>query len=154
MVQAGCLCPAGHRREPTALSTRDLLARYFKGLITLYASEFWLGAPVLCVRCATGSPAAEGTSGVWVLQAGAALNQGWHPPAHPHRIKPKVHNLMHWCCFEVFKCKGTCNISELAVLWESVEFFWCAASVCQEWTQGCHAHHAQWMGSTHSCHGH
>lgn len=64
MVQAGCLCPAGHRRELTAQSTGDLLARYFKGLITLCASEFWLGAPVLCVRCVTGRPAAEWTSGL------------------------------------------------------------------------------------------
>lgn len=123
LVQTGCLCPARHSREPTAQSTGELLARYFEGLITSSASEFQLGAPVWCVRCAVGSPAAEWTSEVWVPQAGAALNQGWHLSAHPHGIKPKEHHLVHWCCSEVFDCKGTCNITGLAILLESVELF-------------------------------
>lgn len=87
------------------------LHRVYWIIITLRALEFLLGATVLCVRCIICSPAAEWTSGARMLRAGSA------PAARlasvPVASSPKSISChwWQWCCFEVFKCKGTCNIS-------------------------------------------
>lgn len=98
---AGWVCPARHRKEPTAQSTGDLLARYFKGSIALCASEFQLGAPVLCVRCIMYYR--QPSSRVNIRGLGSS-GRCCPESAHPPRTKPREHNLMHWCCFEVFNC--------------------------------------------------
>lgn len=142
IVQVGCLCPARHRREPTSQSTGALLARCFKGLITSCASEFWLKAPVLCVRCISGSPAAEWTSGLGSSGQVLPWIRAGIPLPTPIGSSPRS---IIWCSDAVLRCLNA-NSSVLAMLLASVEFLWCAASVCLEWTQGCHAH--QEMGST------